>query len=383
MRRRLIAVIGMAVVGMVLTGIVLVRGGSVRHSPGDASGLPSTPAAAAAAGPCFEPDYVKFSSPEEGWAVGRADCGYNLPIRIKCTHDGGRTWRNLPAAPSEFVTYGMTLVDARTAFTHSGDTLWATHDGGMTWSEQTIPGVGPQSSMAVAAGRIQVADLRSDGLHILSSDVDRQSDWTDVRVDLDLSGLTAEDRRELHGYPAIDLSGPYGWLMVYGKNSVVATARLVDGTWVSTAQPCGAAGPLEASLSPANRLLLVECGGPGPYHVGQRLPQAMTSADGGATFVASNAGWPRDRDFYPSLTATPGLLAATDKNQLLITADGGAQWTTAYTGPPSAEFEGVEFVSATEGFVLMDPDPNGPPHARQILVTRDGGRGWSPLVFTS
>jgi photosystem II stability/assembly factor-like uncharacterized protein len=117
------------------------------------------------------------------------------------------------------------------------------------------------------------------------------------------------------------------------------------------------------------------------------------TTDGGATWtpVATTTlsccyfwkmAWPTPSVGYASLQFN----GSSSTHVFYKTVDGGATWTSngvpySVIGIPSFYWQGVGFISATEGWA--GGDSNTSPYADNFLHTTDGGLSWTPVGYTN
>jgi hypothetical protein len=79
------------------------------------------------------------------------------------------------------------------------------------------------------------------------------------------------------------------------------------------------------------------------------------------------------------------VAAASGASMLYHSADGGAQWTTAYDeGDGGLGFNDLGFTTPADGVVVYGPaqsDGNAESRPGWLLLTSDGGESWQPVSF--
>jgi len=100
----------------------------------------------------FQPGDFTSASDLDWWLLGTARCGEVKCLRIVRTEDGGRTFVVVPAPPgstSVQATVGhLRFANERDGYAF-GPESWSTHDGGRTWRQ--VP-IGYASDLAAADG---------------------------------------------------------------------------------------------------------------------------------------------------------------------------------------------------------------------------------------
>lgn len=109
----------------------------------------------ATAGPVpsgFQPGDFTATGDLDWWVLGTTHCGRAQCLALARTTDGGRTFTAVPTPPSstaEQATVGqLRFANARDGYAF-GPELWSTHDGGRTWRQ--VP-IGYASELAAADG---------------------------------------------------------------------------------------------------------------------------------------------------------------------------------------------------------------------------------------
>jgi hypothetical protein len=362
---------------------------------GAASSAPTPPATSASTstlavpsgGPVptgFAARSVTFVSPEEAFVLGTAPCAKAPCTSILRTLDRGASWRGLPApvVPLAAQTaevagpavWGIRFANPSEGFVF-GNGLWETTDGGEHWSPAVSPG-GSIESLEVIDGEV----LAVTGTCTPNGGCPQQGTL---------------ERRPLAGgawhvvAPVSDrgaIATQAGVAAVLDGDDVIVTANGGVST-VTHAGPCSTAGidaPVSLAVTgPAGLALL--CGGNGA--AGSVDKTVFVSDDLGAHWkkAGSPARGGDPEELSAASTSRLVTSAASGASMLYYSADGGAQWTTAFSeGDGGLGFNDLGFTTATDGVVVYGPAPSdGNKESRPgwLLLTSDGGASWHFVSF--
>jgi hypothetical protein len=79
------------------------------------------------------------------------------------------------------------------------------------------------------------------------------------------------------------------------------------------------------------------------------------------------------------------VAAASGASMLYYSADGGAQWATAFSrGDGGLGFDDLGFTTTTNGVVVYGPpvsDDNAEGRPGELLLTSNGGASWQPVAY--
>jgi hypothetical protein len=365
---------------------------SASAATGTASAGPTTAASASTVnvppgGPVpigFAARSVTFVSPEEAFVLGTAPCAKAPCTSILRTLNRGASWRGLPApvvplAAQPGVVAGAAVWGIRFANPWDGfafgNGLWETTDGGERWT-QAVPPAGPIESLEVIDGQV----LAVTGT--CSPNFGCGQTGTLMRRPLAGGAWTVVSR-------------------VSGRGAIATQARVAavldgDGVIVTTnggistvthAGPCSTAGilaPDSLAVTGPNGLALM-CGGDGA--AGSVDKTVFVSDDLGAHWT--KAGSPARGGDPEALSggSTSQLVAAaaSGASMLYYSADGGAQWATAYyEGDGGLGFNDLGFTTPADGVVVYGPalsDSNAESRPGWLLLTSNGGASWHPVSF--
>jgi photosystem II stability/assembly factor-like uncharacterized protein len=295
--------------------------------------------------------------------------------------NGGRTWTavHAPAAPAADMFQSSPPPDAVGSVYFAsesdgwafGPALWRTTDGGATWRRARVPG--PVAGLAVAGGGRMLAVTGRPGTR-------------DVRLYAAPAGT--DDWRAIPGAALSDVSGAS--LAVSGRTGYLLAARYdlarpvllagpVSGPprWRALPEPCP--GSWSAALAASPGWLFAGCGSePG---AGSQLKTAFVSRDGGHVWhrVAS----PPAGGYLGGATMSAGgtIFLSGERMDIYISRDRGRGWhespslRTAAGLANAGFFLGAEVVTGKAG-VAFEKGVG----TRQVWLTGDGGRRWSPVT---
>jgi hypothetical protein len=365
---------------------------SASAAAGTASAGPTTPASASTVtvppgGPVpigFAARSVTFVSPEEAFVLGTAPCAKAPCTSILRTLNRGASWRGLPApvvplAPQPGVVVGPAVWGIRFANPWVGfafgNGLWETTDGGERWTP-AVPPAGPIESLEVIDGQV----LAVTGT--CSPNFGCGQTGTLMRRPLAGGAWTVVSR--VSGRGAIATQARVA--AVLDGDDVIVTANGGVST-VTHAGPCSTAGidaPVSLAVSGPNGLALL-CGGNGA--AGSVDKTVFVSDDRGAHWsVAGSPARGGDPEEMSAGSASQLVVAAASgASMLYYSADGGAQWATAYyEGDGGLGFNDLGFTTPADGVVVYGPaltDNNAESRPGWLLLTSNGGASWHPVPF--
>ncbi|MCW2599024.1 MAG: glycosyl hydrolase, repeat-containing protein [Frankiales bacterium] len=321
-----------------------------------ASATPTPPPTAARVEPVgtavpagFTPTSATFISAGTGWVLGQAPCKQGTCDALVRTHDGGRTWRAVPApatTPDHLV--GLRFADPRNGFVY-GDGLWVTHDGAGSWVKVAgLPQAGP---LEAAQGRVW---FQAKGKGLRSGPVTGNT-YPVARTDTDGTSVVVHGSTVL----ATTTAGGHGRpQLLVGQSS----------HFVLRPTPCVAGEQPIVGARTATDLLLVCDGGAG---AGQQQKQAYTSADGGMH-------WTQVADPPPvpgtSISLPPHAAFIMDSRAVEVSRDGGRTWARSLSADGIGE---GGFESATLGYAIGDFGSG-----TVMDLTHDTGRTWTTVRFS-
>ena len=317
------------------------------------SATPSPPAAAleppgTAVPAKFEPRSATFVSARTGWVLGQAPCKAGTCDAIVRTHDGGASWRAIPApatTPDHLV--GIRFADLRNGFVY-GDFLWVTHDAGATWRQ--VPSLAQVGRLEASHGNVwffaKGADLRTGSV---SSDTFRP-----VATGSDGTSLV------LHGTTVFTTA-----YAGHGRTNLLVGSAA--GRFTVERTPCAVDDQPTVGARTTSDLLMVCAGGSG---AGQEQKSAYLSNTGGKT-------WTKVGDPPPvpgtSLFLNLKSVFLFDNRAVEVSRDGGRSWQRSLDGDGIGE---GGFESAELGYAIGDFGSG-----TAMDLTRDDGRTWSKVAF--
>ncbi len=123
----------------------------VQPVPTTASGSPAATSASLAG---FQPASVTFVSPSAGFVLGTQACATGSCTTLGATADAGRTWVKAGVLPPALTGDAQGVRKVRFATASDGwafgPQLWSTHDGGRSWRQ--VPEPGPVSDVEASGG---------------------------------------------------------------------------------------------------------------------------------------------------------------------------------------------------------------------------------------
>ena len=326
---------------------------------------------------------VTFVSTEEAFVLGTAPCAKAPCTSILRTLNRGASWRGLPAPvvplAAQFEVTGPAVWGIRFANPSDGfvfgNGLWETSDGGERWTP-AVPPAGPIESLEVIDGQV----LAVTGT--CSPNFGCGQTGTLMRRPLAGGAWTAVS--PVSGRGAIATQARVA--AVLDGDDVIVTANGGVST-VTHAGPCSTAGidaPVSLAVTGPTGLALL-CGGNGA--AGSVDKTVYVSDDLGAHWT--KAGTPSRGGDPEGLSAgsTSQLVvaAASGASMLYYSADGGAQWSTAYyEGDGGLGFNDLGFTTPADGVVVYGPalsDSNAESRPGWLLLTSNGGASWHPVPF--
>ncbi len=332
----------------------------------------------------FTPTSMSWRDAQHGWLAGMACAAAGSPchVAVLATADGGGTWRPVFTSrePAMAVTSGAGLpgVSFPTAaagwlFFKTADLqgrLYASVDGGATWTLEQ-PNLGSGRGVV---GLPVFADARTGWLP-LDSGAAPAPGGIEVTHDGGRTWTLLGSHRNWSIRGLAMVSPTTGWAIggpTGGYASVSFLVGTTDGgaTWAEsqlTLRPTRALDFVSTSTgygagSAANPgAVLRSTDGGATWSVRALLPGSVTAI----SFTSASRGWALDQPWPPS----QGLL------DVMATTDGGATWTDVAQLPqgslPPPDY--LRFFSSRHGILMTGFPPDW-----RVLVTRDGGRTWTP-----
>lgn len=384
----------------VLVGIVIKEGAKGPPSPPliVTSPLSFSTTSTAALKDAFLQD-LSWTSPAEGWAMANQPCATGLCIRLAHTTDSGKSWQPLPDPPaavqSGAVNCSQVVCVSHLRFANSsigylfGPGLLMTTDGGHTWHAQHGQYV---EMLKVSGGKVYRIAYSQGGCPgpcqpMLQESVPGSTTWKTL-----ISQLTSPDRSATS---QIVSSGSTLIVALYGSPAgpVIAQAvvyRSINNgvSWQRMNDPCSGLGP---GGSGEEEDLISLAAAPRGYFAGLCSPHS-----GFATFVVSSSDYgqswniagtlPKLQDLTQLATPSPSVIVVSTgatggsgalTARLLISTDGGQNWTTAATDTQQITQMGVPawlgFENSQVGRWISGP--------HSLWVTTDGGLHWKRTIF--
>ena len=322
---------------------------------------------------------VTFADAMHGWAVGDPANANTGKVAIYRTVDGGHVWTRVQVNVRGGL-HAVSFANAKVGWA-VGDALLHTTDGGRHWARQfsVHTGLDLMDVQAVSARRAWVC---GDGRLVLRT-IDGGRTWKrlhatgggddgllrQVQFTSRTTGWVNTDQAVVH-----TTDGGLHWARSLTANaSGLSFADAQDGWVVSfdgTIYHTTDGGTSWGS----------QAGGTGLEWVRALSPSvAVTGGDGGfVSRTTDGADWqPRTRaadDFYGSLFALKFIDAATgwaagSGGEVLVTTDGGAGWSPQTSGT-GQDLHGLSFADAQHGWAVGDQGA--------IVHTSDGGVTWTP-----
>jgi len=355
-------------------------------STAPASSAPASAPAQPAGGPVpadFAATSVTFVSTQEAFVLGTAPCSHAPCTSIVRTLNRGGSWVGLPApvvplgqsySAAGPAVWGIRFADPAHGFVF-GNGLWETTDGGEHWTAAAAP-QGSILSLEVIDGQVLalVAPCTPQNGCGQTANLERRAlsggAWQVVTQVSDPRSIATQAR------VAAVLSG--GSVIVTGDGGL---------TIATHATPCDTVGQLEATsvaVTSSNGLALMCAGGAA---MGSVQKTVYVSDDLGASWTKVGTA-PLGGDPVAISAGTSAQLiiaAASGASELYDSADGGANWGTAYqAGDGGMGFNDLGFTSTTDGVVVHGPamdDGNHQDRPGQLLLTSNGGATWQVVTF--
>jgi hypothetical protein len=326
---------------------------------------------------------VTFVSTEEAFVLGTAPCAKAPCTSILRTLNRGASWRGLPApvvplaAPFEVTrpaVWGIRFANPSDGFVF-GNGLWQTTDGGERWT----PAASPRDSIVsleVIDGQVLAiaATCTANGGCGRTGTLERRplagGAWQAV-AQVSVAGAIATQSRM-----AAALAGD--GVIVTGNGGISTVDR---------SGPCSTAGidaPVSIAVTGPNGLAVL-CAGNGA--AGSVDKTVYVSDDLGAHWAKAGAPGRGGDPEGLSAGSTSQLVvaAASGASMLYRSADGGAQWVTAYyEGDGGLGFNDLGFTTPADGVVVYGPaqsDGNAESRPGWLLLTSNGGESWHPVSF--
>jgi hypothetical protein len=326
---------------------------------------------------------VTFVSTEEAFVLGTAPCAKAPCTSILRTLNRGAGWRGLPApvvplaAPFETTSpavWGIRFANPSVGFVF-GNGLWETTDGGERWTAAASPG-GSIESLEVIDGQVLAITAACTASGGCGS--------TDTLERRPLAGGGWQAVAQVSGPGAIATQARVA--AVLAGDAVIVTAN-GGVTTVNHSGPCSAAaieGPAAITVTGPNGLAVL-CAGNGA--AGSVDKTVYVSDDLGAhwTKAGSPARGGDPEGLSAGSTSQLVVAAASGASMLYYSADGGAQWTTAYyEGDGGLGFNDLGFTTPADGVVVYGPaqsDDNAESRPGRLLLSSNGGASWQPVSF--
>lgn len=325
---------------------------------------------------------VSFVSPRVGWLLGeRGERASRVLMRE--TVDGGRTWAAVPApaAPAADMfqagpppnAVGSILFTTRRDGWAFGPALWRTTDGGATWRRERVPG--PVASLEVTGNRMIAVITRAGGsgdadLRLYAATAGRD-DWQPV------PGAAVRDFRG----ESLAVSGGQGYLLAslssLGRPVLLTGPAAGGGRWHALPMPCP--GGWSAAIAATPGWLFIGCGSePG---AGNQLKAGYVSRNGGRAW--HQVAGPPMGGYLSGAAMSPGgtIFLSGERMDIYISWDRGRSWHESPSlrtaaGLADAGFSLVATTLTDRAGVAFEKGVG----ARQVWLTGDGGRRWTPVT---
>jgi hypothetical protein len=340
----------------------------------------------------FQPSSVTFVGARTGWAIGQAGtpghCATQFCTSLARTDDAGHTWQGVPApltgAPDGSAGVGQVRFLNTEDGWAFGPELWATHDGGKTWTQIPTNGRRVVDLETVGARAFALfATCTGTGAMIAGSCTTFTLETSPAASDSWApagAGTTNLTDNGLASGATLVLTGTTGYLLSPAGDLY---AGPVDGSsaWnklpqFSSAGACGSLGPVEPDGLPQGILLAAGTAS----HLAMLCAdgtarQLLTSVDGGSTWTAQAVS---------GLAGTPVSLAESlDGTVVTATTTGISLWT-----PGMSAWQQASLGSAGPGgfgYLGMTTSQQGvalPINTalHEVWMTFDGGRTWQPYT---
>jgi hypothetical protein len=328
------------------------------------------------------------------WLLGTAPCSSPPCTSLVRSLNDGQQWVGIPAPRTPLAGYGaatgvsqVLFADAENGWAYDPE-LWSTHDGGIRW-EQVTGLAGPVIGAAVAGDQLilevnlgQVG--QPDGIALEHGTVTQDAFATTTT----LADTTA-------GKLTGSATGSAWFTWQSSATSGVATGLLATSnggtTWITETPPCSgdwALGGASLALSGPDQLMAV-CGGNGA--AGSEAKQVLVSPDGGsqwstvfATTVPPPGTGIEAGDLGPVAAsgADAVLGTASGATELFYTTDGGASWraATGYTANTGGTpWTSLAFLGPSQVLAVTTTGPSGGAMAGTAYLSTDAGASWKAL----
>lgn len=388
-------------------------------SPHPSNVLPSPPGATGN-GPKvpngFVPVSVTFVGLDTGWALGTLPppCPASGCLALARTDDKGATWRSVPALPTGLTYAGGSgpsggggsppggAVPPRAGTVGSGGVsqvrflnredgwlfgpqLWWTNDGGQSWQQASTGGHQVISLEAVGRPGRAYAVFASCAAGGLATGPGQPVGCTSYQLFSAVAGTAAwqpvPGATSGAGAAAVVLTAHTGYLLAASGPTLTLSSGPAgaNGAWQSLTTPCppspgpsSAAAPHGAVLAGAPGADLFAVCGADQATASQGAKEIVASGDGGQTWHRRAVAPIPGSVWSAAVTPNGGVLVVAASSGLYISADNGASWRLALTGPPGG-FGYVGMTDVLQGFaVSAQPGRDG------MLMTTDGGITWQP-----
>jgi photosystem II stability/assembly factor-like uncharacterized protein len=354
----------------------------------------SAPSAGGVAAGSFVLVSASFVSTNEGFALGAAPCARTTCAQLVKTTDSGRHWQVAAAPPAPIASLGSSSASvpadaiSKILFTKAqgfayGPGLWMTTTTADPLHWVLLHPGGPVRALAVNAG-VLWAVVASCWIQ------DPNCVTPALRLERALVGTdTWHVVGGIAGYNSSELvfDGDSAWVAMWPRRfpSPVSIWRTTNAgnTWARLPDPCyqpSQAIDLAGLASPGGSALFELCAGnPG---AGQEAKSVLWSSNGGiSTRRVGEAPLPGLVDAFAAPSRLELVLAASSGAGFLYRSlDAGAHWTATTLDDGGAGLSDLAFVNSSFGIVL-DGGPLLHALVDHLLVTRDGGRSWSPITI--
>jgi hypothetical protein len=357
------------------------------HRP--AGSVASTSAPGGSAEQPFRAESATFVSARTGWVLGSAPCGTSRCLVLLRTEDGGASWTQVqaPPIPGPFPSTASGVLGAAVRFADrddgwvfrptgsppdggaaDGETVFVTHDGGGHWAPApvVVPADGFGIADLEASGGVAQVVFTASPVAIESSPVGTD-EWA-------LSPTTLVLGAGPVPWEQLVLQGAAGWV-IENDRVVVAGARLVGGAWQPWSPPCAATGG-QAYLAASDPDHLAAVCDEGVFADGPERVVLELSDDGGTTFRTVAGTLPVSSFVGPVASPAPGVVlaaAAGSSGGILASFDSGASWAVVSRGDAGQGYLQLGFTTSTQGLAI---EADG-----RMLMTFDGGHQWTAVTF--
>ncbi|HUY96463.1 MAG TPA: hypothetical protein VMW47_02395 [Verrucomicrobiae bacterium] len=303
---------------------------------------------------------ISFVSPTLGFALGE-NCVAAPTCRavVVATTDGGTSWTASSAPPAAVGSTAVTTTPSepvatvgRLTFANPldgwawGPGLYATSNGAVSWAK--VAAAGPVLGLTVVGGEVWAVEADCGG-----------ATGGACPLVLETAPISGGTWSPLAGVPAVDAMSA----------SLAATAG--GDAWLEAAVPAGAGS--------GTSLLLDATGDGGATWAARTVPCPL--APPGTTDPLAAYG---SATLWIGCVSEPG--AGSQSKAIYTSADGGASWSLAGSSGPAAAgvpaaLGRVPIAGYLEQLVLNGPQVGWMALARgTLMVSRDGGRTWSPAI---